>query len=275
MAQDPNVIPFQYPIQACKTSNSAGSQLLVQNTYNCSATPILYTINNTTAIAANASTASLQLTAATVDGVALPTLPASVTLRANSRLYLGASGNLVNYVSFPREVTINSASATTVDIDNAATAVAAAVTGQTYAMLLVEKTTDLPINVEAETSNTRVLADGLQITQNVTGLNLNTPVTFFSSPEDESQFIVLQRAALTTANIYALIVKTSGNLAFGTAKVLGVSYTGDFTDEVATTTLNFQSWAVAHSTSDVRVNSAVQLAAINRVYKLVGLPTIV
>jgi hypothetical protein len=185
-------------------------------------------------------------------------------------LYFGTTNT--NYITFPVETVIGTA--TTVTIDPAVVAIAANATSETYAMLLVEKATDLPINVEAETSNTRVLADGLQITQNVTGLNLNTPVTFFSSPEDLSQFVVLQRAALTTSNIYIVITKTSGNLAYGSAKVLGVSYTGDFSDEVATSTLNFQSWAVAHGTTDVRVNSAVQLAAINNIYRLSGLPVV-
>ncbi len=271
MALDPNVVPFQYPVLACKTSNSAGSLLLVQNTQDCSATPIQYTITLTTAIAIGAVSASLQITAATLDGVAITPVPTSVTIRANSRLYFGLTNT--SYISFPAETTITS-TAVARTIDPAPVAITAAATSLTYAMLLVEKATDLPINVEAETSNTRVLADGLQITQNVTGLNLNTPVTFFSSPEDMSQFVVLQRAALTTSNIYVLITKTSGNLAYGSAKVLGISYTGDFSDEVATSTLNFQSWAVAHATSDTRVNSAVQLAALNRIYKLAGLPVI-
>jgi hypothetical protein len=268
--QDPNITPFQYPIEACKTSNSAGSQLLIANTQDCSATPIRYRITATVAIAAAAVTATLELTQASLDGVVLTTTPASVTLRANSRLYLGTANA---YISFPQEVTVTPTAAA-VDIDPALTAIAVNSAGVTYAMQLLEKTTDLPINVEAETSSTRVLADGLQVTQNVTGLTLNSPVTFFTSPEDIAQFSVIQRSVLTTSNIYCLVTKTSGNLAFGTAKVLGISYTGDFSDEVASTTLNFQKWAVAHATDDVRVNSATQLAAINNIYKLCGLPIV-
>ncbi len=280
MALDLNVTPFQYPVLACKTSNSAGSLLLIQNTVDCSATPVQYRIDSVGGnIVAGATTATLTLSSATLDGEAVP-VPASITLRANSRLYLTTAANplYTTYLSFPQEVVITNSTiaptGTIVTVDPVAVTIPSANFALTYAMLLVEKATDLPINVEAETSNTRVLADGLQITQNVTGLNLNAPVTFFSSPEDTSQFEVLQRAALNTANIYVLITKTSGNLAFGSAKVLGISYTGDFSDEVATSTLNFQSWAVAHATSDTRVNSTLQLNAINRIYALAGLPTV-
>lgn len=268
--QDPNIVPFQYPIEACKTANSAGSKLLVQNTVNCSSLPLRYRIVSSVAIAAAGATATLELNQAVLDGVVVTPTPTSIVLRANSRLYLG-TGN--SYISFPQEITVTN-TPTAFDIDPATAAIAANAVGTTYGMLEIEKSTDVPINMESEANSTRVLADGLQVTQNVTGLTLNSPVTFFTSPEDIAQFSVLQRSALTTSNIYALIAKTSGNLAFGTAKVMGISYTGDFTDEVASTTLNFQKWAVAHGTNDPRVNSVVQTNAINNIYKLCGLPII-
>jgi hypothetical protein len=268
--QDPNVVPFNYPIEACKTANSAGSQLLIQNTVNCSSLPLRYRIISSVAIAAGAITATLELDQAVLDGVVVVPDPTDVVIRANSRLYLGTGDA---YISFPQEITITG-TPTAFDIDPALVAIPANAVGTTYAMMLLEKATDLPINVESEANSTRVLADGLQVTQNVTGLTLNSPVTFFSSPEDIAQFSIIQRAVLTTSNIYALVTKTSGNLAFGTAKVLGISYTGDFSDEVASTSLNFQKWAVAHATDDPRVNSTTQTTAINNVYKLCGLPII-
>lgn len=268
--QDPNINPFIYPIESCKTANSAGSQLLIQNTVDCSTLPLRYRIVSSVAIAAGAVSATLEVTQAVLDDAVVSPAPTSVTLRANSRLYLGTADA---YISFPQEITVTTAP-TAFDIDSALVAIPANAVGTTYAMLLLEKATDLPINVESEANNTRVLADGLQVTENITGLTLNTPVTFFSSAEDIAQFSVIQRAVLTTSNIYCLVAKTSGNLAFGSAKCKGISYTGDFTDEVASTTLSFQKWAVAHATDDVRVNSATQTAAINNIFKLCGLPLI-
>lgn len=261
---------FVSPITACDVVVGSGSCLLVAPLRNCAEEPDTYLITNTVAIAAAATTATLQLTSVTRDGDPVTPVPADVYLREGSRLYFGT-----NFVTLREDATVTSAAAIAVDIEPAVGAIAAAATAQTWALYLLDSTTDLPINLASSSTSNKKLKNGLQGGTSKTEINLNVDITYFASPLDLAQQEVMLKAATTTEYIYAVVIKTDAQTAFGKFEVQNLNSTGNSDLITYTASLVGQpDYAVTYRTANPKVNDAAQLVALNAVSRLSGVPAV-
>lgn len=258
---------FVADVKNCERVIANGSCLLVGNTFDCSDEPILYTLIAESAAAINAETISISLDSATVDGVAITT-PAEVFIRKNSLLTF--TGN--NVVTVLDDVTVT-ATATTVNVAPLDAAIAISDTAETWALYLLETVTDLPINADSSETDSSILKDGIQGRNEKTRVDLNIPITYFASPLDISQAAIMLPASLGTENIFAVAIKSSGLVAFGRFKVMGLQESGATNDLVSySTSLSGQApFAIAFASSDTKINTAEQLAALNDVLRWSGI----
>jgi hypothetical protein len=263
---------FVPEIQSCNEVIGSGSCLLVASVPNCGEEPILYTISNTVAasISTTATTLTLSVTGATQDGVAVTPTPTSVLIREGAVLYFGATNVAVKVSD---EVLI--ATATVVNVDSIPAAIAVNDVANTWALYLLETVTDLPIALEAGEADSKVLKDGIQGSNVQTRIDLNLAISYLAAPTDIAQARVMLRAATNTEDIFFFAAKSSSLVAWGRAKVMGLTESGDMELTTYSTTLSAQApFAVTYKTADTQVNSSNQLIDLNLALRYAGLPIV-
>jgi hypothetical protein len=263
---------FVPEIQSCNEVIGSGSCLLVASVPNCGEEPILYTITNTLAapISATATTLTLSVTGATQDGVAVTPTPTSVLIREGAILYFGVANTPIKVSD---EILVSTA--TVVNVDAVPVALAVNATAPTWALYLLETVTDLPVALEAGEADSKVLKDGIQGSNVKTRIDLNLAISYLAAPTDIAQARVMLRAATNTEDMFFFAAKSSSLVAWGRAKVMGLTESGDMELTTYSTTLAAQApFAVTYKTSDVQVNNATQLIDLNLALKYAGLPLV-
>jgi hypothetical protein len=259
---------FVKPVSSCDINLNAGSLIYVSKLNGCNLEPRLYTVS-VPAIALNAITANMAITAVSDDGVAVtPLTGISMILKKGQILY----ATLTTPVIVAQDTTITSVAAA-VPIEPAAVAVTA---GSALVWDREELTTvtDVPLSLSSTTENSTVLRNGLQGSTNKTKVELTVALQLLSSNRDLSIQRVIAPAAQGSENIYVVIAKSSGYTAIGRSKVsdLNISGAREGQEEISCT-LNFQApFGLYFATLDTTINTTVQIAGMQNIVKYVGLP---
>jgi hypothetical protein len=263
---------FVSPLQSCNEVIGSGSCLLVQLVENCGDEPTLYTLTTTVAAAAStvATTITVDLTAISQDGTPItPITGKSVTIREDSILYFTNTNVPVKVLN---EIKITAGTPAVIATNAIPSAIGVGSNARTWALELLDTVTDLPINVESSEADRKDLKAGIQGSNVKTRIDLSLDISYFASPLDRTQRSVMLKAALGTQDLYFVAAKSSGLIAFGRAKVMGLQESGDMELTTYSTSLSAQApFGVTAVTNDPLVNNAEQLVALNAVLEYSGL----
>jgi hypothetical protein len=264
---------FEPAIINCQEVIGSGSCLLVGKVPNCGEEPVEYTFEAVAAVAASTvpTTIQVRVTATNQDGAAVVIASPSFVVRENSFLTFGTTTVKV----LNRAVITGVVGGVAVSVESVPTAIAAAATGTTWGLELLETVTDLPLDASSTDADRKDLKSGIQGSKIKTRIDLDLNITYFASPLDLAQTRIMLPAGLGTENIFFVAAKSSGLTAFGRAIVMGMSESG--TDDIVTysTTLSAQApFAIVARTADPLVNTTAQLTALNNVLRLSGLKTV-
>lgn len=257
---------FLDPVVNCGSIYNAGSTLLVGKLVNCAEEPEVIEVTVATAVVIGDEEIDLTFPASTIE----------VVLRAGSRLYFGTSVDAaVNYVVFVNDVIIPSSATptalTNIAIEPAETAIATTDTGFTWALVAVLSPSNLPINIGSNMTNRKDLTYGLQGSEVKTGITLTSQIQLIAQPEDRAYWDILLPAATGSQLVFALILRSGGQHAFGKAQVGETSNDGAI-DEISRPQVNLAFQAPFSIPTLYQYLDADRKVSLNRLRKYAGLP---
>ncbi len=244
---------------SCNEVYNAGSAIYVGDLVNCSDEPVVYTVKPTIAIAQGDDTASLQVT-----------LPSTgrVYLRKGAWLHFGANHIIV------AEDTLVTATATIVEIEPAAAAIAITDTATTWGLQRILSPTNIPLQSDSTMVSRTDLSNGLQGSEVKTGTKLTSSVATITNPDDRAFWATVFPASQGTQSIFALIVRSGGRHAFGRAQVGTTSDDGNI-EEISRISFDLSFQAPYANLGVYQHLSTVEQTNLNSVRKLAGLPALV
>lgn len=252
---------FVPTLSNCREIANAGSTLYVAPINNCLEEPIVYALEADTAVAALATTASINLL----------TPASTIYLRKGARLTFTAG-----FVIVAADTVITTAtSPVVVPIEPATSAIAINATAFSWGALTLLSPTNIPIDNSSQMVNRTDLSNGLQGSETKTKVMMTSQVELITRPDDRAFWQYVFPAAQSDIDIYALIVRgVDQRHAFGRAKVSNLNDGGQI-EEInrVTLTLNFQASFAAPTLFDYL--TTVEQTEINLVRTYAGLAPLV
>jgi hypothetical protein len=147
-------------------------------------------------------------------------------------------------------------------------------TATIWNMQTIEAATDIAVNLEAQSADSKVLKDNIQGSTAITRTDLLIPLTYLASPKDTVQQTVMLPAARSNKPIFVVVYKSSGLVAWGQAEVMGLTESGAMDELVTyTTTLKLKApFAITYNSNDPLVNDFSRVECLNVLYERIGLP---
>lgn len=241
-------------VQACNEILNAGTQVYLKILEDCATEPPKDTITvDTTPIALTDETASL--VSDNADGT---------FLRSGTVLHF-TSGT----ISILNDVTVPN-TPTAIDIQPAESAIAAAETAETFALLKLQSPTNVPFNIEATTVN-RTDLDSFQGAMVKTKNEFKPQIQCIASLLDKALWDAVFVGANSAQDVYAVLVYGSTQLAVGRALISGYNVDGNIEEiQRPQFTLEFQGKDY-RLTKPYSFASTADQAGINEVMRLAGL----
>lgn len=202
---------FASDLLGCGNVVAAGSILLVAPLPNCATTPTEYILTPDAAAAIGDVTISVQ-----------SNLP-NTFIRKKSILYFGTT---FKPAIVTEDTTVSDTTATNIPVKPLTSAITTTDTALTWAMLLAQAATDIPLTSADNMVDTTNLADGLQGAETKTNVSLKVAVKSFFQKDDRAIWEVVQPASQTDNLLMAMVVRNGGYHGYGTALVGNFSATG-------------------------------------------------
>jgi hypothetical protein len=194
----------------------------------------------------------------------------SCTLFTNDDPYLLQDGAFLNFINpFCRvqiigDVLVAGGDVVMVNVLSGSLFVGA--TSTIWNMQTIDAATDITVNLEAQSADSKVLKDNIQGSTAITRTDLLIPLTYLASPKDTVQQTVMLPAARSDTPIFVVVYKTSGLVAWGQAEVMGLTESGDV--ELIT----YTPFAITYNTADTLVNDFAKIECLDMLYQRLGLP---
>ena len=216
-------------LPACNEFFNAGSVIKVCNLINCANEPTVYTLNNSAAVAVNATTISLYVspvpTGAAVD--ATGNLVTGVILQKGTVLYFSTTPLTPVVVVTDATITATTAgTAQPVAIEPAIAAIPAASTATTWGLVQINSPTDLPLNLNSNNVDRQDLTFGLQGSEVITSVSLQTQLSAIATKNDPGVWRSLLPASQDGSDVFCIIQRQGDIRAWGRVKVSNFQITG-------------------------------------------------
>lgn len=213
-------------LPACNEFYNAGSIIRVLSLFNCNQEPTVYSLNLAAAVALNATTISVFIdpvpTGVVVDGAAAAT--PGVYVQKGSVLYFGTIPVVPSETVLVTATT--SGAAQTIPIEPATAAIASGAIANTWGLVQINSPTDLPLNLNSNNVDRQDLTFGLQGSEVITSVSLQTQLSMIATKNDPGVWNTLLPAAQNGADVFCVIHRTGDVRAWGRVKVSNFQING-------------------------------------------------
>jgi hypothetical protein len=253
---------FVDPLVSCDVVLGAGSLMLVAPLIGCTDEPVVHTVQNTAAIALNATSASLRVT--------VPATVGTVQLYKGKVLYFGTSRLVI------AEDVLLTTTAAIVQVEQVATAIASGLTADTFPLVPLLSVTEMPIAYNDTLQDSSDFRSGIQGAMTKTNYEISTQVGGRVRCDDNALNKVIFPGQKSNTKIYVAYSigdpSGCGTLAWGTALVSNYSETNTVKDFVKFSfNLLWQpETAVIKRRADM---TTVQQAEFDTAIRFLGIPT--
>jgi hypothetical protein len=190
---------FRRSLESCEEILGEG-RLLVAPLATCADEPILYTVELTTAVAANDVTADLQIQAPT---------PANITLKAGQVLQFSDGGGGFFGLTIVADTAINDTAPVAVDIEAAPGVIAVNETVEIFNSYEVVGISSMPLDFQIGTEDVKALRDGIQGKTTKTNIAPQLSIEFFLRADDAGFWTdgLVYTSAVTNRRFYGISLR--------------------------------------------------------------------